>query len=432
MRKCIIIGGGFAGLSAGVYLSRAGFKVKILEASPKLGGRSYSLKDNSTGDIIDNGQHLLMGCYNHTLDFLKLIGTESLLPFPKNLSIKFIGKNAKHSELTAPSYLYPLNLLSAIINFKAVSLNDRLSIALFSSRILLYSEKELKKLTVLELLRKEKQSDRVIKSLWEIIAAGALNADLDKVSAKLFVDILKQIFMTGGRSFLTLVPEAGLSELYCENASEYIKQKGGEVQCSAKIEKFVFDRNKIVSIASNNQVFEDFDFVISAMPFYALAKLVDDDFRKELNIDRFKTSPILSAHIWLKENKFKEKFYGLIDSEVHWIFNHGSYISITISAADKLMNLRHDEITCILLRELKNYFPFFMEDSVSKVKIIKEKRATFIPSNEIMDLRPGCSTKYKNFFLAGDWTDTGLPATIEGAVKSGKTAAENIILLTSN
>ncbi|HEX2984275.1 MAG TPA: FAD-dependent oxidoreductase [Ignavibacteriales bacterium] len=255
---------------------------------------------------------------------------------------------------------------------------------------------------------------------------------MDKVSAKLFIDILKQIFMTGGRSFLTLVPEAGLSELYCENASDYIKQRGGEVQCSAKIEKLVFDRNKIVSIASNNQVFEDFDFAISAMPFYALAKLVDDDFRKELNIDRFKTSPILSAHIWLKENKFKEKFYGLIDSEVHWIFNHGSYISITISAADKLMDLRHDEITCILLRELKNYFPFFTEDSVSNIKIIKEKRATFIPSNEIMDLRPGYSTKYQNFFLAGDWTDTGLPATIEGAVKSGKTAAENIILLTSN
>lgn len=428
MRKCIIIGGGLAGLSSGVYLSRAGINVTILEASPKLGGRSYSLKDNATGDIIDNGQHLLMGCYNYTLDFLRLIGTEHLLPFPKNLSVKFVNRNAEQSELTASAYFYPFNLLVAFLNFRAISFKERLSAAFFAGKILLYSDKELKRLTVLELLRKENQSDRTIKSFWEIIAAGALNADLDKVSAKLFTDILKQIFLTGGKSFLTLVPQTGLSELYCENALEFIRQRGGEICCSTKIEKLNFERNKIVSIASNKEIFENFDFVVSAVPPYALSKLTDNELEEELNLNKFQTSPILSAHLWLKENKFKESFYGLIESDVQWVFNHGSYISITISNAEKFINMDHDEIKNIMLCDLKKYFPFFSESSVSQIKIIKEKRATFVPSNEILNLRPGSNTKYKNFFLAGDWTDTALPATIEGAVKSGKTAAENILL----
>ncbi len=428
MRKCVVIGGGFAGLSAAVYLSRAGVKVHLLEASPKLGGRSYSFREKTTGDTVDNGQHLLRGCYNYTLDFLKLLGTDNLLPFPNNLHVPFVDKNGKVYHLSTSSGFYPFNLLSAILKFNAVPLSDRFNAALFLGKALLYSDRELEKLTVLELLKKENQSERMIKSLWEIIAVGALNADMKEASAKLFVDILKQIFLTGNRSYKMLVPSAGLSKLYCEAATKIIEQNGGKVTCSAKIEKIKCTGNKIASVASNEMEHNDFDFVISAIPPYALDKILEPEFSNELNLEKFKTSPILSAHLWLKENSFSEKFYGLIESDVHWVFNHGSYISVTISGADKFNDLPHDKIKCIIFSELKKYFHFFNEDSVSYIKRIKEKRATIVPSPEIIRKRPGSRTRYNNFFLAGDWTDTKLPATIEGAVKSGKIAAESALL----
>ena len=134
----------------------------------------------------------------------------------------------------------------------------------------------------------------------------------------------------------------------------------------------------------------------------------------------------------MRSNPFSELFYGLIDSKIHWLFNHGSHITIVISAANDLVNIQNDEIFAIINSELEDYFTIFNRDIVVDYKIIKEKRATFIPTFDLEKKRRNISSPYKNLILAGDWTNTGLPSTIESAVKSGKSAANEIKLLISN
>jgi protoporphyrinogen oxidase len=165
--------------------------------------------------------------------------------------------------------------------------------------------------------------------------------------------------------------------------------------------------------------------VISTLPLYALKKVINgNNFLPDFELEY---SSILTAHLFLKENRFEDTFYGLIDSPVQWVFNKGSHLTVVISNADKFIDASNEEIINLILSELKKYILLESSD-LTKYRIIKEKRAGFVPSNNILDKRPSVYTPYKNFFLAGDWTNTGLPATIESAVKSGKIAAEAVQL----
>ena len=424
MKKCIIIGGGFSGLSSAAYLSESGFKVTLLESSPKLGGRAYSFKDEETGSAIDNGQHILMGCYNFTLDFFKLIGAEKNLEFQKRLKLIFLKEKFEHYPLTAPDIPYPVNLLFALIGYKAFSAEDKLRILSFFSKLALYSNKDLEKMTVEEWLLKENQSENSMITFWDILVAGALNTDKKKACAKILADILKQIFFRGNKAATILIPKFGLSETYCNDAENFIVSRGGEICYGETVNELISSGMKISEIVTSGRTFKDFDFVISSVPLYAFNRMV---MNKKLKIDLdLEYSPILTVHFWMKENPLKETFYGLIGSPVHWVFNHGKHITIVISNAGYLMNEEKDYIFNLTTDEIEKYLPIKKNDVLS-FKIIKEKRATFIASDTVIKKRPYAVTGFDNLVLAGDWTNTGLPSTIEGAVKSGKTAADIII-----
>jgi protoporphyrinogen oxidase len=196
------------------------------------------------------------------------------------------------------------------------------------------------------------------------------------------------------------------------------------VELSSNVEELVISENKIIEIRTSNKSYKDFDFVVSAVPFYSLKKFLPENIF-DRNID-FEYSSILNIHIWLKNNPLTEEFYGLIDSPVHWIFNKGSHINLVISDANYLVEKSAEEIYEMCLHELK-LFTSISESDVQNYKVIKEKRATFIPTNKILNSRQSSKTKINNLFLAGDWIDTGLPSTLESAVKSGRMAAENVI-----
>jgi squalene-associated FAD-dependent desaturase len=424
MKKTVVIGSGFAGLTAASYLSNNNHKIQILESSPKPGGRAYSFKDKETGAVIDNGQHILMGCYKNTLEFLKLIGAENNLIRQGSLSIKFVKENFEICELNASRLFYPLNLLSAVLNYSTLSLYEKLLFLKFFGKLYFYSDKELKKLSVMEWLRKEKQTENLIRSFWEILAIGTLNADINKVSAKIFADILKEIFFKGNNAASIILPSFGLTDTYCCDALEFVESRNGEISFSEQVTGLVKNDNQVVAINTSSRVIKDFDFVISTVPLYSLKNILgNNNFLNDLSFDY---SSILSIHLFLKKNRFEKTFYGLIGSPVQWIFNKGTHLTIVISNADAYMDTLKDEIFEMVLNELKKYI-LLNKSEVESFRIIKEKRATFIPSNKFLDKRPGTITPYKNFFLAGDWVNTGLPATIEGAVKSGKLAADAVI-----
>ena len=424
MKKCIVVGAGFSGLTSAVYLSKAGFHVELIEASKKLGGRAYSFLDERTNTIIDNGQHILMGCYTETLNFLKIINAYDKLIVQKKLRVNFLKENFNLLPLDCSALFYPFNLLNGLLNYNALSIKERFQLLKFFLKIYFYTDNELSDLTVYQWLKLENQNENIQKAFWDILAVGALNTNTKLSSAKTFADILKQIFFKGNKAASIILPQKGLTETYCNNAKQFIEENNGIISTSELVNSFVFENNKIKKINTNKRILEDFDFVISALPLFALQKTVDDSsIYNNLELDY---SSILSVHVWLNQNKLENTFYGLINSDVHWIFNHGTHFTLVISDANKFIEKSKEEIIEIVSRELKKFVNIDTEE-IREFKIIKEKRSTFIPTNKILKTRPGNKTKCSNFFLAGDWTDTGLPSTIESAVKSGRMAADFIL-----
>ncbi len=424
MKKCIVIGGGFAGLTSAAYLSKAGIKVELLEASPKLGGRAYSFSDKDSGSVIDNGQHILMGCYKDTLRFLKLIKAENNLIVQKKLKVNFLKENFETVPLETITSLYPLNLILAVLNYKAISFVDRLRLLRFLSKLPFTSSKNLKNLTVYEWLKKGNQNDRINKAFWEILAVGSLNTNIQEASAEIFNYILKEIFLKGNQSAAIILPKYGLTETYFEAARIFLEKNGGKINLTERVLEVKFKENKALEILTDKRRISDFDFLVPAIPLFALKNIKTElDFVPDLKLSY---SSILSIHIWLKENNFNEPFYGLIKSKLHWIFNHNDHITLVISDADKYIDKTKEEIFELFSAELGKFTGIKKEDIIS-YRVIKEKRSTFIPSNDIFNNRPDTKTLIKNLFLAGDWINTGLPSTIESAVKSGRLAAEEII-----
>ncbi|WP_290664958.1 oleate hydratase, partial [Ignavibacterium sp.] len=258
MKKVIIIGGGLAGLSAAAHLSKKNFKVILLEASPKLGGRAYSFFDEKTQTEIDNGQHILMGCYSDTLNFLKIIDAYKYLNIQKILEINYLAKDKNHFRLKAPNFIYPLNLLFALFSFKELNLKEKISLLKLFIKIYFTDSEKLYGMTVQEWLKKEKQSDKAIRIFWEIISIGALNTSTEKASAKIFCDILKEIFWKDKFSSQIIIPALPLSKTFCEPASDFIKSNDGEIRLSEKCIEFVVDKNKIKKVITDKNVYEDF------------------------------------------------------------------------------------------------------------------------------------------------------------------------------
>lgn len=424
MKKVIIIGGGLAGLSAAVHLSRNNLKVLLLEASPKLGGRAYSFFDEKTQTEIDNGQHILMGCYTDTINFLKIIDAYKFLNIQKNLEINYLSRNKSHFKLKTPNVIYPLNLLFGLLSFKEMNLKEKISLLKFFIKINFIDTEKLYGLTVLDWLKKEKQSDKTIRIFWEIISIGALNTSTEKASAKIFCDILKEIFWKDKFSLQIIIPALPLSKTFCEPASDFIIKNDGEIKLSEKCIELVFDKNRIRKVITDKNVYEDYDFVISAIPYYALEKIIDKNFLNKQ--PEFHYSSILNIHLWIKENFLEEDFYAFYDSELHWLFNKITHWNLVISNADKFIKMGNEEIYNLAITELKNFLSI-SDDDILSYKIIKEKRATFIPDDAALKSRPDTLTKIENLLLAGDWVNTKLPATIESAARSGRMAAEKIV-----
>ncbi len=426
MKKVIIIGGGFAGLSTAVFLADAGYDIILLEASPKLGGRAYSFYDKELSCTIDNGQHIMMGCYSNTLQFLEIIGAADELEIQERLNVVFVNSQAQQHELALKSDIYPLNLTRALLNFKAIGMKERLKIVDFFLDLAFTEDTDLEDITVFEWLKEKGQSDSSIKSFWEILSIGTLNSRIEEASAATFSRVLKAVFLQGNDALKIILPKRGLSEMYCGCSENFLKQKGAQIKLGEKAAYIEIKYNRAVKLKTNSSVYENFDYIVSAIPLYSFQKLIFENSSIKTPRLELEYSPIISLNIKLKQNPFDKKFYGLIDSSAHWVFNHGNFVTIVSSAAFELLNKTNEEIFDQFIFELENYFPVFSRNFVLSYKVIKEKRATFIPFPGSEKDRWNIDFNCDNLLLAGDWTATKLPATIEGAVKSGFNAFTRI------
>jgi squalene-associated FAD-dependent desaturase len=427
MKKILVIGGGFAGLASSVYLANQNYKVTLVESSPKFGGRAYSISNEKFNDHYDNGQHIMMGCYKETLNYLSVINSTNLLEFPPSLSINFVKRGGSLFQLKSFQKLYPFNLLEAIIHFKALGMKSRIKIIDFFLDLLCCYSCDLKDKTVIQWLTEKRQTPESIKNFWEILVVGALNTSIEKASAQIFAEILKRIFFDGTSSSSIVISKVGFSQLYVEPSIKFLLEKGSDITFSESINKFVAKDNRIISVESTKRNYTDFDYVISAVPVYSLARILEKSSIINVRLPVLNYSTILNVHLWLTENRFQERFYGLLDSNIHWVFNHGGHISITISNADAYKSYSEKEILDLICSDLEIFFPIFNSSLVEDFKVIREKRATFVPDSKSIIDREEIEVPFENLILAGDYTIPTLPSTIESAVLSAHNAKEKIL-----
>lgn len=435
----IIVGGGLAGLSAAVDLSMGGRKILLLEQKPHFGGRTYSFRDRKTGDIVDNGQHLMMGCYRETIHYLEAIGSSHLASLQPRLHIDFLHPTNGSTALDCPSLPAPLNVLAGLLRLRTLPFSHRLRLLRLGSELLSSSkrkEQELARLTVDEWLRRSGQTEENRKYLWDVIAIGTLNDSPKNVSALLFYRVLKAAFTGRRLDASLLIPRTGLSEILVDPAVRFIEQRGGTVLASSRVDSFLARGKRMTGVRVGRREFRA-QTVISAIPYFSYGTLrwsgpVDGQF------SRFVSSPIITIYLWYDRQVFEREFAAVLDSTIQWVFNKTAIfgssgnlqcLSLVISGAAKQVEWPNDRLVRAACKELERVLPASRGLRPKHVLVIKEKRATFSATPEILLMRPSTKTAVENFFLAGDWTETRYPATIEGAVMSGRNAAAAAKLL---
>lgn len=427
MKKVAVIGGGFAGLSAAVRLAENGFKVHLFEASPKLGGRAYSFFSEKYQAYLDNGQHILMGCYRETLDFITTIGAKDRITIQKNLEVPFITETGEVHTLTPPGdRVIPrmVRLGTALFRYESLSFSERFSIAKLFLKIKNPKFMIPEHLNAATWLQQEGINENSIKRFFEILGISALNATLKESSASVFKRVLREIFFGIEGSERIIIPSVGLSQMYCEPAVSYLKERSNQVDLSKSLDAIFHDGTVVKKLIIGEDEYNDFDAVILAVPPYALSRIRGGEFLIDPVQQTYTYAPIISAHLFLGKNYLEKPFYALHKSPIHWVFNHGNRLTLVISAAYDIVEKSNEYLYAIIIRELSNYLDISAQD-ILDYQIIKEKRATVVPAVENIFKRPGTITGIKNLFLAGDWTDTGIPSTIESAVISGNRAAES-------
>lgn len=436
----LIVGGGFAGLAAALKLHRAGTSIQIAEKRPYFGGRAYSFAEPKTGQMVDNGQHLLMGAYHHTFAFLKELGTFSHLAIQKGLTISFAEGADRFSTLRCPPWPAPFHLAWGLLKFKGLKFRDKRGMA----RLIRYVQKlngqarDLDDISVLQLMRNTGQTSRAIKLFWQPVGLATLNEPLDLASAALFTEVIRQAFLQKTEDSNLVLPKVGFSELYAKPAQAIFENEGvplhfqtNGVALTRSTQGWTLETQEGKKLLA--------DSVVLAMPPNALAKLLEksDTSLKSLgtHLGAFRSSPIVSVNLWFKDFNPPDAFLGLVDSPIHWIFNKtrifgsskGNYVSLVVSGAYELAQKNKLQLVKIATEELQRFYPELRGQAPLHSQVIKENEATFSGRTGLMDLRPPIETSIPGIYLAGDWVATGLPATIESAVKSGHEAAEAIV-----
>ena len=433
-KRIVIIGGGFSGLAAGVSLAESGAEVILLERRGFLGGRAYSFVDSKTGDVIDNGQHLFMACYHQTRAFLDRIGCGDRLRFQSSPSVEFLDRDNGFTPFDCPPLPAPLHALIGLLKMKGLTLGDKARVFKVA-KALRPGTNGYAGATVSEWLRSLGQSERIRERFWYPMAIATLNEDPNIASAKMLKRVLELAF-GGSRSDSAIgMSRVGLSDLDVHGARNFIESRGGRIIVNAEVRRLATQGSRITACELKSGARIDADCFISAVPPDAFARLAPDGRRTDEfeRAGRLESSPIISINVWFDRPVIDREFAGLLGGNVQWLFNKdlicpesskGNHLALVISAARAYTEWTPAKLVEMALGELGSLLPASRRAKVVHSRTIKERAATLSHTIESDHLRPPARTSLENLFLAGDWTDTGLPATIEGAVVSGNLAAE--------
>ena len=438
----IVVGAGFAGLSAAVRLTRQGARVLVLEARSRLGGRATAFPDRETGELVDNGQHILMGCYTETFAFLRDIGAQDNVRLDPQLALTMIDRVGRRTRLSCPALPAPLHLVAGLLEWEALSWGDRLGM-LGMAAPLKNARRELQGApvkaaspdeTVENWLIRNGQTPRLRELLWDPLALAALNQMPNQAAAPPFARVLAEMFSDDPRAAAIALPTKPLHLMYAEPAREYIERHGGAVRTGAVATiTLTPDGGAIAGVRAGGETWAT-SRVISSVPWFALAELFDgapEALRGVLDrARRMASSPIVTVNLWFDRRVLDLPLVGLPGRVMQWVFDKrlvvgedASHLSLVSSGAAEILAETNAALVHMAHEELLDALPDVRAARLIRATVIREPRATFSLAPG-QPARPSTETGLRGFLLAGDWIATGLPATIEGAVRSGNRAAD--------
>ena len=457
----VVLGGGLSGISSACYLLEKGCRVTLVEKRPFLGGRTFSFSHHPWGEQgpsfqVDNGQHVFLGCCTFYIDLLRKLGSYSQAYLQPDLRVEIrrtgnSGEPSRASTLASVPFLpAPLHILPSFLRYSHLGLMDRLRVVygLLCVRFTRRHDPPLEGRSFHQWLEAHGQSDAAVERFWDIIILATLNDDSRHVSAAMALMVYQEGVLKGRNSANIGFSKVGLSELMGGPAQDLVLAGGGHVLSGKKIDRLVveagddsFQKVACVDLTGGERV--QGDFYVSALPFGDLASILPPDLADSpffRGTRELATAPIVNVHIWYDRRVMDTKgdpFVAFLNSPLQWVFDKsrmqgaepdgpsGQYVCVSISGAWDYVDMPKDDIRRIVLREMEKAFPAAAQAQVRDALVIKSP-ATFRCTPGSAALRPSTTTPIANLFLAGDWTDTGWPSTMEGAVRSGVAAAEAI------
>jgi hydroxysqualene dehydroxylase len=460
----VVIGGGFAGLSAAARLTKNGARVLVLEAKARLGGRATAFTDRDTGELVDNGQHVLIGCYVETFSFLRDVGAAGNVRIQPTLAVTMIDRAGRRSRLTMAALPKPFDLVGGIFDWEALSWRDRASVLGMRTPLKLAQRELLPGATrkasspgetVEHWLIRNGQSARLREMLWDPLALAALNQQPNQAAAPTFARVLAEMFGGDASAAAIALPTKPLHLMYAEPAREFIERHGGTVRTGATAAVEVVD-GSIAGVVADGERYST-SLVVSAVPWFSFADLFPGEppaLRETIDRARRRTSsPIVTVNLWFERPILDEPFVGLPGRTMQWVFdkslitgarageershghgdapaeqrasggaNDATHLSLVSSGAASILGRTNEELIRLAHDELLDALPASRTVRLLRATVVREPRATFsLAPNQ--PPRPAAQTGVRGLFLAGDWIETGLPATIESAVRSGHHAA---------
>ena len=423
-------------MSAACALAEAGLRVQLIERRGYLGGRASSYLHPGVGEVIDNCQHVLFGCCTNLIGFYQRIGAADRIHWTSEMTM--IEPGGRRSLLGPSRLPAPLHGLPKLMAAHAFTFADKLALGrAFSALMRPVPHDSTESLGAW--LKRNGQTKGALDRFWRLVIASALNADIDVIALPYAAKVIRELFMNSAQAGSMGMSNVPLSELHA-GVAQFLAQRNSRVLLNANVDAAQWDASAqkwaLITRAGN---FES-DFLVMALPFEAMAKMLPhmpaaagaDALARQL--ERHKHWPICSVHLWFDREIIALDHAVLLDREIHWMYNKGrlqpwrnlkgSYVELVISASRTFAALTREQAIAQAVSELAEFFPQVAAARLEKAALVKEVRATFGVPPGIDAARPTALSPWPNCFLAGDWTATGWPSTMESAARSGHLAAE--------
>ncbi|HEX3871616.1 MAG TPA: hydroxysqualene dehydroxylase HpnE [Pirellulales bacterium] len=433
-RRVAIVGGGLAGLAAAVAMVERGWQVELFESRRQFGGRVASFRDPATGELVDYCQHVSLGCCTKLADFCKRTGIAE--KFRRDRVLHFFTAEGRRYDLRAARFLPPpLHLVPALLRLGYLSWRERIGLARGLRQLARSTEDDE---TIGSWLRRHGQSQRAIERFWAVVLNSALGDSIDRASVKYARKVFVDAFLTSRDGHEVLVPIEPLSELFGTRVVDWLREHGASVHSGRGVERVEICDDQVRSLRLNDGSQIALDAAIVAVPWrYVLGLFDEGELAGPLaslrTAEEITGAPITGVHLWFDRPITPLPHAVLVGLQSQWLFNRGDnadcgghYYQVVISASYELASLDRERIVERIVAELKGVWPSARDAVLLNARVVTDASAVFSPVPGIDRLRPPQRTTIANLAIAGDWTSTGWPSTMEGAVRSGYLAAEAI------